>query len=210
MGQKKRNARRTEGLIETDLHPDPIEQLKRWLREAEHAKMVEPTAMALATATKEGKPSTRIVLLKSLQNGSLEFYTNYDSRKAGELKENPLAAIVFYWDVLHRQVRIEGHVSPMSREESFSYFKTRPRMSRIGAWASKQSAVISGRRELEEDVKRIEKEYKGKEIPFPPFWGGYRLVPTEFEFWQGRENRLHDRLRYSLREGRWSIDRLSP
>ncbi len=198
------------GLTEDDLHPDPLEQMNRWLRDAEAAKMKEPTAMVLATASPDGKPSARVVLLKSLDERGLVFYTNYESRKGKELQKNPSACLLFYWDVLLRQVRVEGTVSLVSKEESHEYFRTRPLMSQIGAWASRQSEVLASRNALETEVRRLEETFSGKDVPLPPFWGGYRLKPEEFEFWQGRENRLHDRLRYSRRANRWIIERLSP
>ena len=197
-------------LAENDLHADPIHQLQRWLRSAEEAKMMEPTAMVLATATPDGKPSARVVLLKSVNGDGLVFFTNYESRKGKELRQNPRAALLFYWDVLLRQVRIEGRVSVLSKAESYEYFRTRPFMSRVSAWASRQSEVLPDREILEKEVRRLENEFEGKEIQLPPFWGGFRLIPSEFEFWQGRESRLHDRFRYSLRKDRWIIERLSP
>jgi pyridoxamine 5'-phosphate oxidase len=197
-------------LTESDLNPDPIRQLQDWLRYAEEAKLMDPTAMVLATSTPDGKPSARVVLLKSVDNGGLVFYTNYESRKGKELRQNPRAAVLFYWDVLLRQVRVEGKISVLSEAESFEYFKTRPFMSRIGAWASKQSEVLPDRNVLEQEVRRLEKEFDGKEIPLPPNWGGFRLIPSAFEFWQGRESRLHDRFHYLLHKERWIIERLSP
>lgn len=197
-------------LTESDLNADPIQQLRQWLHSAEEAKLMEPTAMVLATATPEGTPSARVVLLKSVDGEGLVFYTNYESRKGKELRQNPKAALLFYWDVLLRQVRVEGRVSVLSEAESFSYFKTRPLVSRIGAWASRQSEVLPNREQLEEEVRRLEREFEGKEIPLPPHWGGFRLIPSMFEFWQGRESRLHDRIRYSLHKERWNIERLFP
>jgi len=197
-------------LLERDLQPDPFRELEQWHHAAEKAKMVEPTAMVLATSTPDGKPSARVVLLKSLTNDGLVFFTNYESRKGRELRQNPRAALLFYWDILLRQVRVEGRVSVLSEAESYEYFKTRPLMSRIGAWSSKQSEVLPDREILEKEVERLKQKFAGKEIPLPPFWGGFRLIPSEFEFWQGRESRLHDRFRYSLRRGQWTIERLSP
>ncbi len=210
MKQTKRRPRTEKFLTQGDFDADPIRELKKWLKAAAEAKVIEPTAMVLATSTPDGKPSARVVLLKSASDDGLVFFTNYESRKGKELRQNPNAALLFYWDILVKQVRVEGRVSVLSEAESFQYFKTRPLMSRIGAWASKQSEVLPDRAILEEEVKRLEKKFEGKEIPLPPFWGGFRLIPSVFEFWQGRENRLHDRFRYSLRKGGWTIERLSP
>lgn len=212
MGRK--SARRipavSEGLQERDLHADPAEQLRRWLHDAARARVVEPTAMTLATANVDGKPSARIVLVKNVDEHGIVFFTNYESRKASDLEANPHAALVWYWGPLGRQVRAEGTVAKISPEESAAYFETRPRGSKVGAWVSQQSSVLADRKELEEKVAEFEGQYRGREIPLPPFWGGYRLVPHMFEFWQARENRLHDRFRYSRSAGRWVIDRLFP
>ena len=197
-------------LLEQDLRSDPIVQLKAWVRSAEDAGMKEPEAMIIASATPDGKPSARVVLLKSLDERGLVFYTNYESRKGKELKKNPSVAAVFYWDILLRQVRVEGEVSILAQEESASYFRTRPLESRIGAWASKQSTVVPNRESLDEAFERKKKEFEGREVPLPPFWGGFLLVPRVFEFWQGRENRLHDRIRYSRSGSTWVIERLAP
>jgi pyridoxamine 5'-phosphate oxidase len=210
MKKTKKEPQQEKFLTQGDLDPDPIRELQRWLKAAETAKIPEPTAMVLATSTPDGEPSARMVLLKSVNDDGLVFFTNYESRKGKELRQNPKAALLFYWDLLLRQVRVEGRVSVLSEAESFEYFKTRPLMSRIGAWASKQSEVLSDREVLEKEVERLEKKFAGKEIPLPPFWGGFRLIPSVFEFWQGRENRLHDRFRYSQQKGGWAIDRLSP
>jgi len=212
MGRK--SARRipavSEGLEERDLHADPAEQLRRWLRDAARARIVEPTAMTLATAGVDARPSARIVLVKNVDEHGIVFFTNYESRKASDLETNPHAALVWYWGPLGRQVRAEGTVARIPPEESAAYFKTRPRGSRIGAWVSRQSSVLEDRKELEEKVAEFEKQYRGRDIPLPPFWGGYRLDPHMFEFWQARENRLHDRFRYSRSADRWIIDRLFP
>jgi len=210
MAETEKNQRHESVLTERDLNPDPIHQLQTWLHEAEQARLMEPTAMVLATSTPDGNPSARVVLLKSLDAEGLVFFTNYESRKGKELENNPRAALLFYWDILLRQVRVEGRISRISEAESYEYFKTRPLMSRIGAWASRQSEVLPNREVLEREVHRLEKEFEGKEIPLPPAWGGYRVIPSAFEFWQGRESRLHDRFRYSLRNDRWIIERLSP
>lgn len=198
------------GLHESDLAPDPIEQFRRWLSDAFDAGLMEPYAMTLATATPEGKPSARIVLLRGLDERGFTFFTNYEGRKAEDIEANPRAALVFYWDVLQRQVRVEGSVTKVPGSESDAYFAGRPRGSRIGAWASRQSRVLESREVLEERVRELEKEYPGEEVPRPPFWGGYRVKPEKIEFWQGRESRLHDRLRYERRNGGWEITRLQP
>lgn len=197
-------------LDDRDLHPNPFEQLKIWLQDATDAGMIEPTAMALATTTPDGKPSVRTVLLKGVEKNGLAFYTNYESRKGKELAKNPNAALLFYWDVLGRQVRVEGTVTRTSQQESYEYFKTRPLLSRIGAWASQQSSVLHDREELEKRFAEFQRKYKDGEVPLPPSWGGFRLEPGNFEFWQGRESRLHDRLRYRKEHERWIIERLSP
>ena len=197
-------------LNEQDVDLNPFAQFGHWLDEAIRSEMIEPNAMILATASADALPSARVVLLKGFDERGFLFFTNYESRKAEELRKNPQAALLFYWGELSRQVRIEGTVEVASREESGEYFRTRPIDSRIGAWASKQSSVIPGRAFLEEQVNRIKQQFPDDEVPLPPFWGGFRLKPTAFEFWQGRENRLHDRLRYSPKGGLWVIERLSP
>lgn len=198
------------GLRKKDLDPDPVRQLKRWLEDVSRVGIAEPSAMVLATSSTDGRPSMRVVLLKSLDESGLVFYTNYESRKGKELGANVNAALLFFWQPLSRQVRIEGTITKTTSEETAEYFKTRPLLSRIGAWASRQSDVIQGREILEREFARFEKQFKGKEVPPPPHWGGYRLRPSEYEFWQGRDNRLHDRLRYRLAENKWIIERLSP
>lgn len=198
------------------LSADPFENLERWLKDAVNAKVPEPTAMALATATKDGVPSVRIVLFKDLSaplsdgRKAPRFFTNYESRKSRELLENPRASVVFFWAPLNRQIRIEGRVEKVSEAESFAYFSSRPEGSRIGAWASPQSRPIQTRAELLELVKRVEKQFEGKEIPLPPNWGGWRLVPERMEFWQAGEYRLHDRFIYRWTGRDWAIERLAP
>lgn len=197
-------------LDESIVSPDPFTEFTQWLEEAVNAKVHEPEAMTLATATPDGVPSARMVLLRGFDHRGFVFYTDYRSQKGVELERNPRAALVFHWPELERQVRITGQVSPTNRVESEAYFRTRPRGSRIGAWASHQSQIIPNRRQLDDRVADLESRYPGEEIPLPPYWGGFRLTPTSIEFWQGRESRLHDRLRY-VRDGeRWRIERLSP
>lgn len=198
------------GLRETDLHPDPIEQFRRWFDDVLAADLHEPNAMILATATPDGRPSARTVLLKGFDGRGFVFYTNYEGRKSRELEANPRAALLFYWGVLERQVRIEGHTFRTSEKESDAYFASRPRGSQVGAWVSEQSRPVESRAVLERRVQELEAEYEGREIPRPPFWGGYRVEPEIIEFWQGRENRLHDRLVYRRAYGGWKTERLQP
>jgi pyridoxamine 5'-phosphate oxidase len=199
------------GLRRSDLHTDPIAQFKQWLQQAIDANLNEPNAMTLATADKQGRPSARIVLLKVVDERGFVFFTNYASHKGRELEENPQAALVFLWDELERQVRICGNVSKVSREESEAYFRQRPRGSRLGAWVSEQSSIVRDREILEAGLKTLEQRYPGEDIPLPSYWGGYLVAPTEIEFWQGRPNRLHDRLRYlRISQGKWKIERLAP
>ena len=199
------------GLKESDADPNPIEQFRRWFDEVLAADPHEPNAMTVATTTPDGRPSARIVLLKGFDERGFVFYTNYEGRKSGELETNPYAALVFYWGELERQVRIEGRVSRVSEEESDAYFAGRPRGSQLGAWASEQSRQLQDRSALEERLRELEAEYEGREVPRPPFWGGYRVEPEVIEFWQGRENRLHDRLVYRRSDDDgWSRERLQP
>ena len=194
-----------------DLDPDPIKQFAKWFEDAEAAHPKLPNAMTLATATSDGKPSARVVLLKGFDQDGFVFFTNYESQKGRELEENPDAALVFYWAGLDRQVRIAGRVRKTSQAESEAYFKTRPIESRLSAWASKQSSPVSSRRVLEDEMNRLVLEYEDKEIPLPNYWGGFRLEPSVIEFWQNRPNRLHDRFRYRRQpDGQWMIERLSP
>ena len=209
--QKLREEYTRVGLHESDVNPDPIEQFRTWFDEALSANLYEPNAMTLATTTPDGCPSARIVLLKGYDERGFVFYTNHEGRKARELEENPRCALVFYWGEFERQVRVEGQASRVSEEESDAYYASRLRGSRLGAWASEQSRPIERRDLLEERLRELEAEYEGREIPRPPFWGGYRVEPEAIEFWQGRENRLHDRLHYRHSDGGgWRIERLQP
>lgn len=209
MGAKSRTGI-APGLSEETVDRDPVGQLRTWMEEAKRTALREASAAALATVGEGGQPSARIVLVKDVSEAGLVFFTNYGSRKARELDANPKAALVFHWDPLARQVRVEGSVQRLDASSSAAYFATRPRASQISAWISPQSRVVGSRRELEEEFLNKEHEYEGRAIPLPPFWGGYRLVPSVFEFWQGREGRLHDRLRFTRGEGGWRIERLAP
>lgn len=198
------------GLLEKDLARNPFRQFEKWFQEAEAAKLVEPNAMVLATVGAEGMPSTRTVLLKGMDGRGFVFYTNFDSRKGREISLNPKVSLTFPWIGLERQVIVEGVATKVSREETAAYFHSRPRASQLGAWASSQSSIISGREVLENSLKAVEKKYAGAEVPVPPNWGGYRVNPVAVEFWQGRRSRLHDRLRYRRDEsGEWVVERLS-
>jgi pyridoxamine 5'-phosphate oxidase len=198
------------GLDASDLDPDPLRQFAQWLSHALESGLILPNTMTLATATRDGRPSARMVLLKGIDAGGFVFYTNYASRKGRELAENPRAALVFYWPELERQVRVTGQVTAVARSQSEEYFRTRPFGSRLGAWASHQSEIISSRAELEERLRVLTLRHADEIVPLPPFWGGYRLTPDEVEFWQARENRLHDRLLYRKTDAGWLIERLSP
>jgi pyridoxamine 5'-phosphate oxidase len=198
-------------LDEADLDPDPLVQFERWMKDALDAGVHLPNAMALATAGDDGRPSARMVLLKSFGEDGFTFFTNYGSRKARDLFANPYASLVFYWPALERQVCISGDVQKESFEESEAYWKTRPFGSRLSAWASPQSEVITNRDALEASFTELEERYRGGDVPLPPHWGGFRLTPDAMEFWQGRPNRLHDRLRYVRVPGvGWMIERLAP
>jgi len=222
------------GLRRADLDPNPVAQFGRWFDQAAGARASgrlrrlfvtiyksflaffgaetpDLNAMTLATADKDGHPSARIVLLKGVDDRGFIFFTNYDSRKGHELAENPQAALVFYWSDLERQVCIAGDITKLPEAESEAYFKSRPRGSRIGAWASRQSEIVRDRAELEQKWQQLEAQYPGDQVPKPPFWGGYILSPARIEFWQGRPNRLHDRFRYTKQPDKtWKIERLSP
>ena len=199
------------GLRRSALDPDPAVQFRKWLDEAVAAGISDPNAMTLATASREGLPTARVVLLKGLDHRGFGFFTNYESAKARDLEENPNAALVFFWADLERQVRVSGTVSKLPRSDAEEYFKMRPRGSRIGAWISKQSSPVASREVLENAMAEAETRYGNAEIPLPPFWGGYALKPYSIEFWQGRPNRVHDRFRYQMQaDGTWKIERLSP
>ena len=201
----------TEGLDENRIDRDPIKQFQLWFDDAAAAKLPMPDAMSLATVTPDGRPTARMVLLKQVDADGFVFFTNYQSSKARQLEINPYAALVFYWPQLERQVRVEGKVAKTSADESSAYFKTRPRESQIGAWASPQSEVISARDVLEQRAHELAEQYCDREIDCPANWGGFRLTPDRIEFWKGRVGRLHDRILYELQpDGTWTIKRLAP
>ncbi len=198
-------------LDEKDLPEHPMRLFENWFIRAENTEeIMEPNAMTLATADENGCPSARIVLLKAFREEGFLFYTNYTSKKGRQLKQNNKAALVFLWKVLHRQVRVEGEVFPLAKEESEAYFKSRPRSSQLGAWVSNQSDALDHREVLEKAYETLEKKFEGKEIPLPEFWGGYILKPRLIEFWQGRESRLHDRIQYEKEGDLWNRMRLYP
>ncbi|MEH2378044.1 MAG: pyridoxamine 5'-phosphate oxidase [Nostoc sp.] len=200
-----------ESLSELEVDLNPFIQFKKWFEQALAAQLPEPNAMTVATATPDGKPSARMLLLKDFNERGFVLFTNYNSHKGQELAENPQAALVFWWAELERQVRIYGYVEKVSQTESDQYFESRPTKSRLGAWISNQSEVIESREVLERRLQEFHSKYENLEIPRPPHWGGLRVIPTKIEFWQGRPSRLHDRLLYSrLDNGNWKIERLSP
>ncbi len=201
---------RQAALLETEANPNPIAQFHSWFDAAVAAQLPEPNAMTIATATPDGIPSARVVLLKDVDDRGFVFFTNYNSHKGQELTNNPHGAIVFLWTELERQVRIQGRVEKIAPAESDEYFYSRPPGSRLGAWASNQSEVVRGREVLDQQLADLEAKYANQEIPRPEHWGGFRVIPSMIEFWQGRSSRLHDRLRYRRIEGAWVIDRLSP
>jgi pyridoxamine 5'-phosphate oxidase len=198
------------GLDEARAAGHPLRQFERWFHDAVEAGLREPNAMTLATAASTGRPSARIVLLKDFNRAGFLFFTNYESRKGRELAENPRAALVFHWNEIERQVRIEGRVRRIPRAASLKYFRSRPRDTQLAAWASKQSGPLPDRQALDTRHRMLVKKFEGKEVPLPAFWGGYMLEPDRFEFWQGRENRMHDRLVYIRRGAKWSLGRLAP
>ncbi len=200
------------GLAKADLDSDPIKQFQVWFQQALDADVIEPNAMTLATATPEGRPTARIVLLKGVSEAGFVFYTNYESQKGQQLINNPYAALVFLWQKLERQVRIEGKVEQLSTTESAEYFHSRPQGSQLGAWASDQSRIISSREVLEQKLADLKQQYSDDTtVPLPEHWGGFRVIPHRIEFWQGRPSRLHDRLVYDLQgDGSWMINRLAP
>lgn len=197
-------------LDEAHVSHDPVAEFDRWFGQAQEAKVLEPNAMTLATATRDGVPSARIVLLKGYDERGFVFFTDYRSQKGTELHQNPQASLVFFWPELERQVRIAGPVSVVSREESEAYFQTRPRASRLGTWVSHQSQVIASRKVLDDGARHMDGRYPDH-VPLPPHWGGFLVTPETVEFWQGRPSRLHDRLRYVRKKGGgWRLERLSP
>jgi pyridoxamine 5'-phosphate oxidase len=200
-----------QDLNENDVNPDPVIQFQAWFTQAVTAQLPEPNAMTIASCTPDGKPSARMVLLKDADERGFTFFTNYNSRKGQELIAHPYAALVFWWAELERQVRITGTVEKVSSEESDRYFAMRPPNNRLGAWASNQSEVIANREVLEKQLAQFQSKFANQEVHRPPHWGGFRVIPQEIEFWQGRPSRLHDRLLYTrLDNGSWKIERLSP
>jgi len=199
-----------QSLSESDVDKDPILQFEKWFKEAVDAKVNEPNAMTVCTATKDGKPSARILLIRNFDENGFVFYTNYNSRKGLEIEENPYCSILFFWPELERQVRIEGVLQKQSKEESDIYFQTRPRTSKLGAWSSPQSKIIESRKVLDEAYQKNLEKFPDEQVPRPEFWGGYLLKPNSIEFWQGRPSRLHDRIVYKKQNAGWDIVRLAP
>ena len=198
------------GLDVPDLAPDPVAMFERWLGDAVAAPLHEPNAMVVSTVSAEGRPSSRLVLLKGVDERGFVFYTNYDSRKGDELSGNAHASLLFPWHDLQRQVRVDGRAQQVSREESAAYFASRPRESQLGAWASPQSSVVGSRDELDRQYDEVKQRFDDSDVPLPPHWGGFRVVPDTVEFWQGRKGRMHDRLVYRRTGDGWAVDRLAP
>lgn len=197
-------------LTKDSVNENPLYQFEQWFQEAMDSKIDEPNAMTIATATKTGIPSARTVLLKHFDKEGFTFFTNYSSRKATEINENPHAALLFTWIPLQRQIKIQGSVEKISMADSMRYFLSRPEGSQLGAWVSQQSSVISSRSVLLNKLEEMKQKFKDGQIPFPSFWGGYKVKPVRIEFWQGQKNRLHDRIQYTLENGKWNIERLAP
>jgi pyridoxamine 5'-phosphate oxidase len=210
MAKARKRTPRDTPLVASDLHPDPIQQFAVWFEPRLASGVPEATAMTLATADRTGRPWARTVLLKEATGLGFVFFTNYHSPKGRQLAENPWATLVFYWPEVHRQVVVSGRISRVPDDESDAYFRTRPRGSQLGAWASHQSEPIPDRTVLERRMSELEARYAGREVPRPPHWGGFRLLPETLEFWQGRTSRLHDRFRYARDGNGWVIERLSP
>lgn len=199
------------GLSRSDLHDHPVDQFTLWFRQAQEARLPEPNAMSIATATASGVPSLRTVLLKYFDRSGFVFFTNYSSTKSQEISENPHVALMFPWITLERQVIVKGQAEKISKTESLKYFASRPHGSQLGAWVSQQSSVITGRKILELKLDEMKRKFKEGKVPLPDFWGGYRVIPETVEFWQGRPNRLHDRFQYSRTDdGNWVAERLAP
>jgi pyridoxamine 5'-phosphate oxidase len=210
MPRKPRPSRKASSLDASQLDPDPIRQFATWFQPRLKSGVPEDSAMTLATVTPDGRPAARTVLLKEVSDQGFVFHTNYDSPKGRQLTAHPQATLVFYWPEAHRQVIVAGAVSRVSDQESDAYFRTRPRGSQLGAWASHQSEPLESREALELRVTELDRTYPGRDVPRPPHWGGFRLAPETIEFWQGRTDRLHDRFRYRREAGRWTVERLSP
>jgi pyridoxamine 5'-phosphate oxidase len=207
------NIRREYSLQELDektINADPFRQFAVWIKEALESHEPDPNAMILSTVTNDGRPSSRVVLLKQFNENGFDFFTNYNSKKGSAIEQNPLGSLLFFWPKPERQIRIEGKLIKISTEESDSYFLSRPKQSQIAAWASPQSTIIPNRKTLKDWFEELEEIHLRQEIKRPPHWGGYRLIPDLFEFWQGRKNRLHDRIEYVLVKGNWNIHRLAP
>ena len=198
-------------LTESNIQPNPINQFVDWFEAARHSGVLEPNAMTLSTIDENGHPKSRIVLLKEVENETFVFYTNYESAKGNHIKNHPVVALTFWWDKMERQVNISGSIEKVTREQAEKYFHSRPVGSQIGAWVSHQSSIVPNREFLENKLTDLTKQFEGKTVPLPDYWGGYRVIPATIEFWQGRTNRLHDRIRYTkIKNDEWKIERLSP